>query len=165
MLRISRASQLWAMRLVLTGLPWWSFCWTTEPTPMRLTVQAIVAFTMRPVMAERNSWSSLTYIGWFLSPTVSTDQGMCVAILFHMISFGGWPFFANLRYLLKVGANVNQPNAEGITPLAAATQNRQEATIEVLKAHGAQQPGFSFLVMFYFSTFLRDFWVCFFVFF
>ena len=38
-----------------------------------------------------------------------------------------------LEYLLKVGANVNQP-----TPLAAATQNRQEATMQVLKAHGAQ---------------------------
>lgn len=33
---------------------------------------------------------------------------------------------------------VNQPNAQGLTPLAAATQNRQEATIQVLKAHGAQ---------------------------
>ena len=43
-----------------------------------------------------------------------------------------------VRYLLKVGANVNQPNAEGLTPLGAATQNRQEATMEVLKAHGAQ---------------------------
>ena len=43
-----------------------------------------------------------------------------------------------LEYLLKVGANVNQPNAEGLTPLAAATQNRQEATVQVLKAHGAQ---------------------------
>jgi ankyrin repeat protein len=38
----------------------------------------------------------------------------------------------------KVGANVNQPNAQGLTPLAAATQNQQEATIQVLKAHGAQ---------------------------
>ncbi|CAK9067574.1 unnamed protein product [Durusdinium trenchii] len=43
-----------------------------------------------------------------------------------------------LEYLLKVGANVNQPNAEGLTPLGAATQNRQEATMAVLKAHGAQ---------------------------
>ena len=43
-----------------------------------------------------------------------------------------------LRYLLKVGANVNQPNAQGLTPLGAATQNRQEATMAVLKAHGAQ---------------------------
>ena len=42
------------------------------------------------------------------------------------------------RYLLKVGANVNQPNAQGLTPLGAATQNRQEATMEVLRAHGAQ---------------------------
>ena len=43
-----------------------------------------------------------------------------------------------LEYLLKVGANVNQPNAQGLTPLGAATQNRQEATMAVLKAHGAQ---------------------------
>ena len=35
-------------------------------------------------------------------------------------------------------AQVNQPNAEGLTPLGAATQNRQEATMAVLKAHGAQ---------------------------
>ena len=44
-----------------------------------------------------------------------------------------------LEYLLKVGANVNQPNAQGLTPLGAATQNRQEATMAVLKAHGAQE--------------------------
>lgn len=43
-----------------------------------------------------------------------------------------------LEYLLKVGANVNQPNAQGLTPLAAATQNRQEATMQVLREHGAQ---------------------------
>lgn len=43
-----------------------------------------------------------------------------------------------LEYLLKVGANVNQPNAQGATPLNVATQNRQEATIQILKAHGAQ---------------------------
>eukprot|EP00438_Fugacium_kawagutii_P029396 Skav223377 [mRNA] locus=scaffold2634:95532:98492:+ [translate_table: standard] len=43
-----------------------------------------------------------------------------------------------LEYLLKVGANVNQPNAQGLTPLAAATQNRQEGTMGVLRAHGAQ---------------------------
>ena len=43
-----------------------------------------------------------------------------------------------LEYLLKVGANVSQPNAQGLTPLAVATQNRQEATIQILKAHGAQ---------------------------
>ena len=43
-----------------------------------------------------------------------------------------------VRYLLKVGAHVNQPNAQGLTPLGAATQNRQEATMAVLKAHGAQ---------------------------
>ena len=34
---------------------------------------------------------------------------------------------------------MNQPNAQGLTPLGAATQNRQEATMAVLKAHGAQQ--------------------------
>ena len=39
---------------------------------------------------------------------------------------------------LEVGANVNQPNAQGMTPLAAATQNKQEASIQVLRAHGAQ---------------------------
>merc|ERR1719384_1707382 len=41
-----------------------------------------------------------------------------------------------LEYLLKVGANVNQPNAQGQTPISVATQNRQEATIQILKAHG-----------------------------
>eukprot|EP00441_Pelagodinium_beii_P019736 CAMPEP_0197653592 /NCGR_PEP_ID=MMETSP1338-20131121/36306_1 /TAXON_ID=43686 ORGANISM="Pelagodinium beii, Strain RCC1491" /NCGR_SAMPLE_ID=MMETSP1338 /ASSEMBLY_ACC=CAM_ASM_000754 /LENGTH=267 /DNA_ID=CAMNT_0043228771 /DNA_START=60 /DNA_END=863 /DNA_ORIENTATION=+ len=43
-----------------------------------------------------------------------------------------------LEYLLKVGGNVNQPNAQGQTPLTVATQNRQEASIQILKAHGAQ---------------------------
>lgn len=43
-----------------------------------------------------------------------------------------------LEYLLKVGANVNQTNAQGQTPLAVATQNKVEATIQILKAHGAQ---------------------------
>eukprot|EP00438_Fugacium_kawagutii_P013813 Skav210604 [mRNA] locus=scaffold234:65601:66426:+ [translate_table: standard] len=43
-----------------------------------------------------------------------------------------------LEYLLKVGANVNQPNAQGLTPLGAATQNRQEGTMGVLISHGAQ---------------------------
>jgi len=42
-----------------------------------------------------------------------------------------------VEYLLKVGTNVNQPNAQGQTPLAVATQNKQEAVIQVLKAHGA----------------------------
>jgi len=43
-----------------------------------------------------------------------------------------------LEYLLKVGGSVNQPNAQGHTPLMVATQNRQEATQQILKAHGAQ---------------------------
>ena len=38
----------------------------------------------------------------------------------------------------KVGANVSQPNVQGMTPLAVATQNKQEATMQILKAHGAQ---------------------------
>eukprot|EP00416_Gambierdiscus_australes_P029614 CAMPEP_0171093438 /NCGR_PEP_ID=MMETSP0766_2-20121228/39080_1 /TAXON_ID=439317 /ORGANISM="Gambierdiscus australes, Strain CAWD 149" /LENGTH=267 /DNA_ID=CAMNT_0011551887 /DNA_START=62 /DNA_END=865 /DNA_ORIENTATION=+ len=42
-----------------------------------------------------------------------------------------------VEYLLKTGAAVNQANAQGRTPLAVATQNKQEATIQVLKAHGA----------------------------
>merc|ERR1719330_1403501 len=42
-----------------------------------------------------------------------------------------------LEYLLKVGASVNQANSQGQTPLTVATQNRQEACIQVLKAHGA----------------------------
>eukprot|EP00913_Durusdinium_trenchii_P018688 g17562.t1 len=47
------------------------------------------------------------------------------------------------EYLLKVGANVNQPNAEGLTPLGAATQNRKEATMAAHGAHAVpplQQP-------------------------
>eukprot|EP00439_Symbiodinium_sp_Y106_P001330 s5074_g1.t1 len=43
-----------------------------------------------------------------------------------------------VEYLLKVGANVSQPNVQGMTPLAVATQNKQEATMQILKAHGAQ---------------------------
>jgi len=43
-----------------------------------------------------------------------------------------------LEYLLKVGAAVSQANSQGQTPLTVATQNRQEACIQVLKAHGAQ---------------------------
>merc|ERR1719323_668454 len=39
-----------------------------------------------------------------------------------------------VEYLLKTGAAVNQANAQGQTPLAVATQNRQEACIQVLKA-------------------------------
>jgi len=41
-----------------------------------------------------------------------------------------------LEYLLKVGAAVNQANSQGLTPLGAATQNRQEACIQVLRSHG-----------------------------
>merc|ERR1711920_1008190 len=36
-----------------------------------------------------------------------------------------------LEYLLKVGANVNQPNAQGQTPISVATQNKQETCIQV----------------------------------
>jgi len=43
-----------------------------------------------------------------------------------------------LEYLLKVGANVNQPNAQGQTAMSVAQQNRQQATITVLQNHGAQ---------------------------
>eukprot|EP00440_Ansanella_granifera_P023184 gb/GFBE01025177.1/.p1 GENE.gb/GFBE01025177.1/~~gb/GFBE01025177.1/.p1 ORF type:complete len:268 (+),score=97.02 gb/GFBE01025177.1/:1-804(+) len=43
-----------------------------------------------------------------------------------------------VEYLLKAGASVGQPNAQGMTALAVATQNKQEATIQLLKAHGAQ---------------------------
>merc|ERR1712178_599465 len=46
-----------------------------------------------------------------------------------------------LEYLLKVGGNVNQPNAQGQTPISVATQNKQEAAIQILRAHGAQPPG------------------------
>merc|ERR1719229_361154 len=43
-----------------------------------------------------------------------------------------------LEYLLKVGAAVNQANAQGLRPLDVATTNKHEAVIAVLKAHGAQ---------------------------
>lgn len=43
-----------------------------------------------------------------------------------------------LEYLLKVGANVSQANSQGQTPLAVATMNRQEDSIKILQAHGAQ---------------------------
>jgi len=43
-----------------------------------------------------------------------------------------------LEYLLKLGVAVTQTNAQGLTPLAAATQNKQQPCIELLKAHGAQ---------------------------
>merc|ERR1719444_739061 len=43
-----------------------------------------------------------------------------------------------LEYLLKVGSSVSQANSQGQTPLAVATTNRQEAVLEVLRAHGAQ---------------------------
>jgi len=42
-----------------------------------------------------------------------------------------------LEYLLKVGVNVNQMNSQGQSPLTVAETNRQEATIEILKKHGA----------------------------
>mmetsp|Transcript_37425 Transcript_37425/g.60307 ORF Transcript_37425/g.60307 Transcript_37425/m.60307 type:complete len:269 (+) Transcript_37425:52-858(+) len=43
-----------------------------------------------------------------------------------------------VEYLLKVGTSVNQPNAQGQTPIAVATMNNQEAVIQILRAHGAQ---------------------------
>ncbi|CAE7699449.1 AKR2B [Symbiodinium sp. CCMP2592] len=43
-----------------------------------------------------------------------------------------------LEYLLKVGINVNQRNAQGQTPLAVAQLNKQEASLQLLVAHGAQ---------------------------
>ncbi|CAE7441667.1 AKR2B [Symbiodinium natans] len=43
-----------------------------------------------------------------------------------------------LEYLLKVGINMNQRNAQGQTPLAVAQLNKQEATVQLLAAHGAQ---------------------------
>jgi len=43
-----------------------------------------------------------------------------------------------VEYLLKVGASVSQANSQGQTPLTVATMNRQEAVLEVLKAHGAK---------------------------
>jgi len=43
-----------------------------------------------------------------------------------------------VEYLLKVGASVSQANSQGQTPLTVATTNRQEAVLEVLKAHGAK---------------------------
>merc|ERR1719223_1475356 len=42
-----------------------------------------------------------------------------------------------VEYLLKVGVSVQQANAQGQTPLAVATMNKQAATMEVLRAHGA----------------------------
>merc|ERR1712151_728878 len=43
-----------------------------------------------------------------------------------------------VEYLLKTGASVVQANAQGRRPLDVATQNRHEAVIQVLRAHGAQ---------------------------
>mmetsp|Transcript_54893 Transcript_54893/g.128119 ORF Transcript_54893/g.128119 Transcript_54893/m.128119 type:complete len:269 (+) Transcript_54893:70-876(+) len=43
-----------------------------------------------------------------------------------------------LEYLLKVGSNVNQRNAQGQTPLTVAQLNKQEATIQLLVAQGGQ---------------------------
>mmetsp|Transcript_46987 Transcript_46987/g.150993 ORF Transcript_46987/g.150993 Transcript_46987/m.150993 type:complete len:265 (+) Transcript_46987:98-892(+) len=42
-----------------------------------------------------------------------------------------------VEYLIKAGASVNQANAQGETPLSVCTQNKQEACIQLLKAHGA----------------------------
>lgn len=42
------------------------------------------------------------------------------------------------EYLIKVGASVNQRNAQGQTPLAVANLNNQAASREVLQAHGGQ---------------------------
>lgn len=43
-----------------------------------------------------------------------------------------------VEYLLKVGINVNHLNAQSQTPLTVAQMNKQEATIQLLRAHGAQ---------------------------
>merc|ERR1719476_1054768 len=40
-----------------------------------------------------------------------------------------------VEYLLKLGTNVNQSNAKGETPLAAATINKHSDVIQILKAH------------------------------
>ena len=56
-------------------------------------------------------------------------SGFCIALMFGRSLRGLEP---------KVGANVSQPNVQGMTPLAVATQNKQEATMQILKAHGAQ---------------------------
>merc|ERR1712032_992213 len=42
------------------------------------------------------------------------------------------------EYLLKTGGNVAQANAQGRRPLDVASQNKHEAVIQVLRAHGAQ---------------------------
>jgi len=43
-----------------------------------------------------------------------------------------------LEYLVKVGASVNQTNAQGQTPMTVAGLNKQAATIELLQAHGGK---------------------------
>merc|ERR1740138_685245 len=43
-----------------------------------------------------------------------------------------------LEYLLKVGSSVAQANAQGRKPLDVATQNKHEAVVQLLRAHGAQ---------------------------
>jgi len=43
-----------------------------------------------------------------------------------------------VEYLLKTGGSVAQANAQGRKPLDVATQNRHDAVIQVLRAHGAQ---------------------------
>eukprot|EP00444_Apocalathium_aciculiferum_P055832 CAMPEP_0183599422 /NCGR_PEP_ID=MMETSP0371-20130417/179425_1 /TAXON_ID=268820 /ORGANISM="Peridinium aciculiferum, Strain PAER-2" /LENGTH=266 /DNA_ID=CAMNT_0025811489 /DNA_START=59 /DNA_END=859 /DNA_ORIENTATION=+ len=42
-----------------------------------------------------------------------------------------------VEYLLKAGASVNQTNAQGQTPFVVATTNKQEACLQILRAHGA----------------------------
>merc|ERR1719282_180380 len=43
-----------------------------------------------------------------------------------------------VEYLLKTGGNVAQANAQGRRPLDVASQNKHEAVIQVLRAHGAR---------------------------
>merc|ERR1719229_1326115 len=43
-----------------------------------------------------------------------------------------------VEYQLKTGASVAQANSQGRRPLDVATQNRHEAVVQVLRAHGAQ---------------------------
>lgn len=42
-----------------------------------------------------------------------------------------------LEYLIGLGVSVNAKNNQGITPLAAATKNNREGTIEILTKNGA----------------------------
>ena len=43
-----------------------------------------------------------------------------------------------LEYLLRLGVSVNQANANGQTPMAAATANRQTTTMNILQQHNGQ---------------------------